>query len=264
MSAHDYGGQRHNMEDDTMVDTLRAQASIIWPLERELLARSGAAGSGRVLDIACGTGEILRRVKRDFRPGFVTGVDLFHGHLQRAPKPVSKGDGYRLPFGADTFDLALARHVTQALKDPVEFLREALRVLRPGGQVHVVAEDYAGLFFDTEDYAVANHFPEMSEAFRPRGTDLYQGRRAFRHLLEAGFENVRVDPLVVDTQNADRDTFAAVMMHWRDGYAGVLGEITGKGEAEMRRRFDVMIAGIRDESRYTAWLLFVVSGRKPG
>lgn len=262
MSGKDYGGQRHNMEDDTMVDTLRAQASIIWPLERELLFRNADGASGRVLDIACGTGEILRRVKRDFRPAFVTGIDLFHGHLRRAPKPVAKGDGYRLPFGDDTFDLALARHVTQALEDPVRFLREALRVLRPGGRIHTVAEDYAGLFFDTEDYATANHFPEAAEAFRPRGTDLYQGRRAYRHLLEAGFADVRVDPLVVDTQNADRDTFASVLMHWRDGYSGVLGEITGKGEPEMRRRFDAMVAAIQDETRYTAWLLFVVSGTK--
>jgi len=44
----------------------------------------------------------------------------------------------------------------------------------------------------------------------------------------------------------------------------VLGEITGKGEAEMRRRFDAMVAAILDETRYTAWLLFVVSGTKPG
>jgi len=158
VSGKDYGGQRHNMEDDTMVDTLRAQASIIWPLERALLKRHVTGAIGRVLDIACGTGEILRRVKRDFRPSFVTGVDLFHGHLQRAPKPVAKGDGYRLPFGSDLFDLALARHVTQALEDPVRFLREALRVLRPGGRIHTVAEDYAGLFFDTEDYATARRF----------------------------------------------------------------------------------------------------------
>ena len=77
----DYGGQRANMEDESMRGTLAAQANVTWPQEREILRRRFGPRLGRVLDLACGTGEILRRVREEFRPTFATGLDLFRGHL---------------------------------------------------------------------------------------------------------------------------------------------------------------------------------------
>jgi SAM-dependent methyltransferase len=257
----DYGGQRSNMEHESMVGTLRAQAEVLWPREREFLRRD-ASERASVIDICCGTGEILRRYAREFRPRFITGVDLFRGHLARAGGPVVQGDAYRLPFRDGSFDLALARHVMQAVERPVDFLREARRVLRPGGRIHVLAEDYSALFFDLDrDYAAMDHFREAAPAFRERGTDLYQGRRCFRHLHEAGFGEVRVEPLLVDNQTSDRRVFADIFRCWRDGYEETLARVTGRPLAEIRRRFDAMIEASLDPTRYTSWMLFVLSAR---
>ena len=158
-----------------MRGTLAAQAQIVWGPEREILRRRYGERLGAVLDLGCGTGEILGRVRKEFECAGAVGVDLFHGHLRHARAPVAVGDGFRLPFAAETFDLVLVRHLLQALEDPVPLLAEARRVLRPGGRVHVVAEDYMALFFDTDDPAVENHFAEVQPRFRERGTDLYQG-----------------------------------------------------------------------------------------
>ncbi len=258
----DYGGQRANMEDATMVGTLAAQAAIVWPHERDVLARRASGAGGCVLDIACGTGEILRRFRETFRPDLMVGVDLYRGHLARAEGPVLQGDAHRLPFAADTFDLALIRHVLQAIPEPLRLMTEARRVLRVGGRIHLLVEDYQAILFDTDDYEVANHFVEVSAPFRPKGTDLYQGRRAFRQLCEAGFSDVQVDPFVVDTTNSERETFADVFRNWREGYAATLAGLLGRTEADLRARFDAMIETVRDEKRYTAWLLFAVSGVK--
>jgi len=255
MSRADYGGQRRNMEDASMVGTLEAQAAVVWPLEREVLRRRLVPPPARVLDLGCGTGEALRRFRRDFAPALAVGVDLFAGHLARAEPPKAVADGFRLPFGDATFDLVMVRHLLQALPDPVALLREARRVLREGGRIHLLLEDYAGLFFDVEDDAVLGHFHEVMPRFRARGTDLYQGRRAFRHLVEAGFEDVCVDPVLVDTLNSDRETMARIFVHWRDGYAGTLAELLGVSVAEVRRRFDRMADCIRDPRRYAGWLL---------
>jgi ubiquinone/menaquinone biosynthesis C-methylase UbiE len=254
----DYGGQRANMEDESMRGTLAAQANVIWPLEREILKRRHGPRLGRVLDLACGTGEILRRVREEFKPRLSTGLDLFRGHLLLSRRPVVQGDGYRAPFRDGSFDLVLVRHVLQALPDPVSLLREVRRLLAPRGRAHLLVEDYAAILFDVEDYETANHFNEVAPRFRERGTDLYQGRRIVRHLREAGFTRIAIEPLLVDNLNADREQLALVFHWWCEGYARILAEVSGRPESEIRRRFATMVENVRDPDRYAAWLLLAV------
>jgi SAM-dependent methyltransferase len=258
----DYGGQRANMEHDSMRGTLAAQARVVWPVERRLLESRHGTSLGRVLDVGCGTGEILRRLRADFDCRLLVGADLFAGHLRFAPAPVVLADGHTLPFDDGSFDLVLVRHLLQALPDPTALLAEAHRVLAPGGRIHVVAEDYLGIFFDADDAAVENHFAEVQPSFLPSGTDLYQGRRALRHLRAAGFRRVQVDPLFLDNQSADRDSLAAVFRHWGEGYASTLAALSGRSEDEMVRRFSKMEKIARDPDRYCAWLLFALDGVK--
>ena len=82
----------------------------------------------------------------------MTGVDLLEEHLllARARYPqlgerlqLLKADAFALPFTDGTFDLTVSRHVLQAIPDPPRALAELVRVTRPGGFLHVLAEDYA-------------------------------------------------------------------------------------------------------------------------
>jgi SAM-dependent methyltransferase len=50
----------------------------------------------------------------------------------------------KLPFGDDTFDIALAQLVIHFMTDPVTGLREMARVTRPGGVVAACVWDHAG------------------------------------------------------------------------------------------------------------------------
>ena len=247
-----------------MRGTLRYQAQAVWPLEREILARRVPKGLARVLDLACGTGRALPRFREDFEPGILVGVDLYRGHLASAEPPVAQADGYALPFGPGVFDLVLVRHVLQAIDDPGAIMREAHRVLKPGGRVHLLVEDYAGMIFDIEEGDDVDYFAQVTPLFRKLGTDLYQGRRAYRQLRAAGFEDVTVDPFLVDTLNTDRETLAGIFRNWRDGYAATLAGLVGRKENEIAARFDAMIEAILDENRYTAWLLLAVSATNPG
>ena len=262
MSHSNYGGQRANMEDDSMRGTLAAQAAVLWGPESELLRRRFGSRLGRVLDLACGTGEILRRLRAEFECEVAVGIDLFAGHLSHAVSPVAHADGFCLPFASEEFDLVLVRHLLQALPDPVALLVEARRVIRPGGRIHVLAEDYMGHFFDVDDPAVENHFAEVQPWFLSRGTDLYQGRRAVRHLRAAGFDDIGVDPLFVDNRTSDREAFARIFRYWGAGYSATLAELTGREESEMRRRFEAMEKNALDPDRYCAWLLFALEARK--
>ena len=74
---------------------------------------------------------------------------------------------------------------------------------------------------------------------------------------------MRVDPIVVDTCNSSRETFARMLRYWRDGYAGFIAQALGRTSEEITRRFDALILTSMDTERYACWLLFAVSGRKP-
>lgn len=108
-----------------------------------------AAATGRVLEIAIGTGRNLPF----YPPGAqLTGVDLSPGMLARArtraetlahPVDLQLGDAQRLSFPDASFDAVVATLTMCSIPDDQAAVAEMARVLRPGGRLvlldHVVS-----------------------------------------------------------------------------------------------------------------------------
>ena len=58
-----------------------------------------------------------------------------------------------------------------------------------------------------------------------------------------------------------RETFAAILEAWRDGYAEPIGEPTPITRESAIAYFNQMISNIRDPHRYAVWMVPVVSAR---
>ncbi|MFF7371269.1 class I SAM-dependent methyltransferase [Streptomyces tricolor] len=107
------------------------------------------AGTRRLLDVACGTGIVTRRLAAA-RPGLrVTGADLTAAMVRtaaaRLPGAVVRADSRRLPFPDATFDAVTSIWLLHLLDDPEDLravIAECARVLRPGG-VYVTTVDKA-------------------------------------------------------------------------------------------------------------------------
>jgi ubiquinone/menaquinone biosynthesis C-methylase UbiE len=260
------------MADESMVRTLAAQAAATWPQEAPLLDRYGAPG--RILDAGCGTGEITARLAARFPAAEVLGVDVLPGPLALARARVAglaprvrveQRSIFDLGLPDASFDLVVCRHVLQAVPDAPAALAELARVTRPGGWLHLVAEDYGMVHFPSGGLDAPRFWHEAPRRFgEATGTDMWIGRHAFGHLRRLGFREIAVDYLVVDTLRVDRETFAAIWIAWRDGYAATLAGHLGVPEAEVRARFDEQVATLRDPDAYAAWLLPVVAARVPG
>ena len=75
------------------------------------------------------------------------------------------------------------------------------------------------------------------------------------------FEEITIDYIVVDTLRVPRETFAAILEAWRDGYAEPIGELTPVARESALAYFDQMIGNIRDPHGYAVWMVPVVSAR---
>jgi len=99
-----------------------------------------------LLDLGTGTGRMLELFGREIERGL--GLDLSldmlllaRDRLERAGLKhcsVRQGDIYDLPLANDSFDVVILHQVLHFLDDGARAIREAARVLRPGGRLLVV------------------------------------------------------------------------------------------------------------------------------
>src|SRR5438270_7988367 len=108
----------------------------------------------RVLDIACGTGLLLRQVLELVPNAEAYGVDASadmlaqarealkdQPHMQLERVEVDGGKTAGLPYPPQTFDLITCTNALHDIRDPLAFLSGVKGLLAPGGQL--VTEDFA-------------------------------------------------------------------------------------------------------------------------
>lgn len=97
-----------------------------------------------VLDIGCGVGLLLRKLK-EARPGIrATGADISAKAVEYVKRQGFDGvvGGFpSLPLPGDAFDVILATEVLEHLSKPEEAVREVLRLLKPDGRVIFTVPD---------------------------------------------------------------------------------------------------------------------------
>jgi ubiquinone/menaquinone biosynthesis C-methylase UbiE len=109
-----------------------------------VIQRGASVAPGeRVLDLACGTGELLCRIARKTPAARLTGVDFAPAMVDRSRRKledlsntnIRTADAHDLPFEAGTFDVLLCANTFHYFSDSATVLAEARRVLRPGGRL---------------------------------------------------------------------------------------------------------------------------------
>jgi SAM-dependent methyltransferase len=149
-----------------------------------------------------------------------------------------------------TFDLVVCRHVLQAVPHAERALAELVRVIRSGGWIHLIAEDYLMIHFEPRRLDPDDFWSEAPRQFGAAiGTDMRVGRRAYGMLRRLGLTDLTVDYVVVDPLRVPRATFAAIWGAWRDGYAGAISANTSIARDVFLAQFEDMIATIHDPTR---------------
>jgi ubiquinone/menaquinone biosynthesis methyltransferase len=184
--------------------------------KRRLIRLAALTASDRVLDVACGTGDLVFDAAPYVRGA--VGLDVTHRMLQLAarrgvrPRATAvefvTGDMLALPFGDATFQVITTGYGLRNVPDLELALREIHRVLAPGGRLLSLDFDrpsnpavrgayLAYLTVVGSMLGLALHRDPDTYRYIPESIRNYPGAPAVARLMEEhGFRNVRVIPVL--------------------------------------------------------------------
>ncbi|GHH07316.1 hypothetical protein GCM10018780_41040 [Streptomyces lanatus] len=88
---------------------------------------------GRVVDVGCGNGKFVQRLREDRPDLALLGLDIAPGILAGVPGPVAVADATRLPLATGSTGAALALHMLYHVPDIAGAVRELSRVVARDG-----------------------------------------------------------------------------------------------------------------------------------
>ncbi|GAB3264489.1 methyltransferase domain-containing protein [Kineosporia babensis] len=178
----------------------------------------------QVLDVGSGPGTITVDLAELVAPGRVTATEInpdaaaiTRAEAERRGVPNVDpvvADVHELQFETDSFDVVHAHQVLQHVADPVQALREMIRVCRPGGVVAVRDSDYGGFVWYPQLPALDHWLELYYAAARANGGEPDAGRRLLAWARAAGAENVTVSSAT--WCHADPDARAGWGGMWAD------------------------------------------------
>lgn len=166
--------------------------------EELILPGTNLAPGTRLLEVGCGVGAVLG-ILGDAFPGVVlSGVDIEERQLEAAHAHLSglglqadlrRGDAVALPYEDASFDHVWMMWFLEHVADPVAALREARRVLVPGGELTAIEVDYNSVWTSPTTEGLEALFAEVVRTMEVNGRS-DTGARLEGWLVEAGFGSV--------------------------------------------------------------------------
>lgn len=216
---------------------------------RAYVEKMTLAPTAIVLDLGCGTGVVARALAAgEGFSGRVIGIEQSPAFVEVARRFADDegvgervefrvGDVHALDVGDASVDALIAHTTISHVTDPLGVLREAARVLRPGGVFAAFDGDYASWTFGYSDHAIAKR---MEEALLAAVVSKPRVMRDMPRLLrDAGLRLVDVDAHVY--ADIGRSTF---FLGAAESYAPVIA----RSEFMPAEQVEAWLAGLRRAS----------------
>jgi ubiquinone/menaquinone biosynthesis C-methylase UbiE/acyl carrier protein len=183
------------------IDRLRAQVDLFWPKEVSLYREFGLVDGLRVLECGSGPGYLLRHILDSFPHCQATALEIdeaFFPALQENAKAFPEGQFETINSSVmdidlpdESYDFVVSRMVFEHLHDPNLATQEVFRVLKPGGKVVLIDNDFD---LHLQTFPLISVLDELYAAYckarEADGGDPRIGRRLPLILEDAGFVDI--------------------------------------------------------------------------
>ena len=270
-----YPGQAF-VEDSSFVSVLRKQTTMTWRHEKRILPRHGVGEGMKIADVCCGIGDFALLLFKEFHPSYIVALDHAKASLEYARKMAKEfnvtgveyvyGDAAEMLLPDGEFDFVTCRHSLQVFDRPERILSELLRICKPGGRVYITNEKNSHCLGEPRAESIQWTYTEVAKLWKHFNMDIEIGPKSRRLLMNAGFEDIRMESFMVTNLDGDPEEFADVVRTWKHMFAGSMASERGDDAAFIRKfkqGFDDHIFAALHPRGYAGWPIWVASGRKP-
>jgi len=200
-------GQRGARRDSP--DYLLQQVTRSWDKEVRNLDWFGLRDGMAIVDLGCGPCYFAERLADRLPSARITAVDALPTMLERVRERL--GDRFTLRraraeetgLPSDSFDFAIARLLLQHLTNPALALREAHRILKPGGKLVIIdVDDELFGLVEPPVPGLDQLLTKGGEAQASRGGNRHIGRWLVQLLQDAGFTELQFEIIAIHSTQA--------------------------------------------------------------
>ena len=186
------------------VKRLGAQVDLFWDKEIQLYKNYGVKDGLNLLECGSGPGFVLKRLLDEFSNCKITGLEVDPYLCKVSNTLLNKFDKHRwlvvqgsvmeTGLGDDSFDFVIARLLLEHLPDPQGALREIRRILKPGGRIIVLDNDFRMHLRTYPDIPELSYlYDAYCKARFDNGGNPHIGSELPIFLKEAGFTVLNID-----------------------------------------------------------------------